>query len=87
MSEHLIVCRGLSKAYGPKVALSGVDLEVGRGRIVGLLGPNGSGKTTLIKLLCGLLQPTTGTLEINGPGKLSARPDVLCRLDEGHRPV
>lgn len=66
MSEHLIVCRGLSKAYGPKVALSGVDLEVGRGRIVGLLGPNGSGKTTLIKLLCGLLQPTTGTLEING---------------------
>lgn len=66
MSEHLIVCRGLSKAYGPKVALSGVDLEVGRGRIVGLLGPNGSGKTTLIKLLCGLLQPTTGILEING---------------------
>ena len=66
MSEHLIVCRGLSKAYGPKVALSGVDLEVGRGRIVGLLGPNGSGKTTLIKLLCGLLQPTTDTLEING---------------------
>ena len=66
MSEHLIVCRGLSKAYGPKVALSGVDLEVGRGRIVGLLGPNGSGKTTLIKLLCGLLLPTTGTLEING---------------------
>ena len=66
MSEHLIVCRGLSKAYGPKVALSGVDLEVGRGRIVGLLGPNGSGKTTLIKLLCGLLQPTTGTLEITG---------------------
>ena len=66
MSDNLITCQGLSKAYGRKVALSGVDLEVGRGRIVGLLGPNGSGKTTLIKLLCGLLQPTTGELQIGG---------------------
>lgn len=66
MSENLIVCRGLSKAYGHKVALAGVDLEVGKGRIVGLLGPNGSGKTTLIKLMCGLLQPTAGQLEIGG---------------------
>ena len=66
MNEQLIVCRGLSKAYGRKPALSGVDLEVGRGRIVGLLGPNGSGKTTLIKLLCGLLQPTAGEIEIGG---------------------
>lgn len=66
MSEQLIVCRGLSKAYSRKPALSGVDLEVGRGRIVGLLGPNGSGKTTLIKLMCGLLQPTAGEIEIGG---------------------
>ena len=66
MSDKLIVCRGLSKAYGRKPALSGVDLEVGRGRIVGLLGPNGSGKTTLIKLLCGLIQPTAGTLAVDG---------------------
>ncbi len=66
MSEQLITCQGLTKAYGHKAALSGVDLEVGRGRIVGLLGPNGSGKTTFIKLLCGLLQPTAGTLEVAG---------------------
>ena len=66
MNEKLIVCHGLSKAYGHKAALSGVDLEVGQGRIVGLLGPNGSGKTTLIKLLCGLIQPTTGGLTIDG---------------------
>ena len=44
MSELLIESRGLSKSYGEKVALSGVDLSIGRGRIVGLLGPNGSGK-------------------------------------------
>ena len=66
MSDNLIVCQGLSKAYGRKPALSGVNLEVGRGRIVGLLGPNGSGKTTLIKLLCGLIQPTAGELSVGG---------------------
>ena len=66
MSDFLIECRGLYKSYGLRPALSGVDLEVGPGRIVGLLGPNGSGKTTLIKLLCGLLQPTTGTLAVDG---------------------
>ena len=84
MSGSLIVCRGLSKAYGRKVALSGVDLEVGRGRIVGLLGPNGSGKTTLIKLMCGLLQPTAGEIEIGGAavgpetkGQVSYLPDRM----------
>ena len=66
MSDFLIECRGLYKSYGLRPALRGVDLEVGPGRIVGLLGPNGSGKTTLIKLLCGLLRPTTGTLAVDG---------------------
>ena len=66
MSDNLIVCQGLVKSFGHKEALTGIDLEVGRGRIVGLLGPNGSGKTTLIKLLCGLLQPTAGCLAVAG---------------------
>lgn len=66
MNEMLIESWGLSKSYGHKSALTGVGLAVGRGRIVGLLGPNGSGKTTLIKLLCGLLQPTAGELAVNG---------------------
>ena len=62
----LIRCCGLVKSFGAKRALDGVELEIGRGRIVGLLGPNGSGKTTLIKLLCGLLQPSAGFLMIDG---------------------
>lgn len=66
MEEKLIVCQGLSKHYGLKRALDGLDLSLGRGRIIGLLGPNGSGKTTWIKLLCGLLQPTRGTVTIDG---------------------
>lgn len=66
MDEKLIRLHGLTKLYGGTRALDGVDLELGRGKIVGLLGPNGSGKTTMIKLLCGLLRPTSGTLLIDG---------------------
>lgn len=66
MNEELIVARGLTKVYGAQPALDHIDLTIGRGRIVGLLGPNGSGKTTFIKLLCGLLQPTLGTLTVDG---------------------
>ncbi len=66
MSDNIITCRGVTKRYGVKTALSGVDLEAGPGRIVGLLGPNGSGKTTLIKLLAGLLRPSAGELEVCG---------------------
>ena len=66
MNEQLIVARGLTKVYGVKPALDHIDLTIGSGRIVGLLGPNGSGKTTSIKLLCGLIQPTLGMLQIDG---------------------
>ena len=51
---NLIELTGLEKKYGKKEALNGVNLTIGRGKIIGLLGPNGSGKTTLIKLLNGL---------------------------------
>ena len=66
MNETLVECRDLRKVYGRKTALDGVDLSLGRGRIVGLLGPNGSGKTTLIKILCGLIQPTGGAAAVDG---------------------
>ena len=66
MNEQLVTCAALTKRYGGKRALAGVDLELGRGRIVGLLGPNGSGKTTMIKILCGLLQPTEGAVHQDG---------------------
>jgi ABC-2 type transport system ATP-binding protein len=57
---------GLTKTYGRKIALNRINLNLERGRIIGLLGPNGSGKTTLIKIMNGLLKPTAGEIYING---------------------
>ena len=64
--EQLLNCQALSKRYGYKTALDSINLSLERGRIIGLLGPNGSGKTTLIKLINGLLAPSSGFLTING---------------------
>ena len=58
----LVTCKELTKTYGKKPALNRVNLEIESGHIIGLLGPNGSGKTTFIKLLNGLLTPTSGEL-------------------------
>ena len=85
MSE-ILTCEALTKCYDKdKTALDGVDLHVNFGRIVGLLGPNGSGKTTMIKLINGLLTPTSGQVLIDGeaPGKrshalVSYLPDRSC---------
>ena len=66
MEKTLIKCEDLFKAYGGNNALNGIGLEIGSGRIVGLLGPNGSGKTTLIKILCGLLRQSSGSVMIDG---------------------
>ena len=66
MEANLIEIHGLRKQFGSLAALDGVDLTVGRGKIVGLLGPNGSGKTTLIKILNGLLCPTAGSVLVDG---------------------
>jgi ABC-2 type transport system ATP-binding protein len=61
-----IVTRGLRKTFGHLVAVEGLDLTVPSGQIFGLLGPNGSGKTTTIRLLTGLIPPTSGTAEVVG---------------------
>ena len=74
MSE-LLKCVGLTKKYGNVTALNGLDLTVEGGKIIGILGPNGSGKTTLIKLINGLLTPTSGSVTVDGhvPGVESKR--------------
>ena len=65
-TELLVECLDLTKNFSGKKALDAVNLQIGRGKIIGLLGPNGSGKTTLIKILNGLLEPTFGSVLIDG---------------------
>jgi ABC-2 type transport system ATP-binding protein len=69
---------GLRKEYGRKVALHGLDLTVAAGEVFGFLGPNGAGKTTTVKILLGLVQPTSGSARIFGraAGEAEARRKV-----------
>src|SRR6478752_8073482 len=63
---HAVRARGVTKCFGEVVALDGVDLDVARGQIHGLVGPNGAGKTTLLGLLLGLAVADGGQLEVLG---------------------
>ena len=65
-SDIVLRTVGLSKRYGRRLALDGLNLEVRRGRVYGFLGPNGAGKTTAISLVLGLLRPSAGHAEIFG---------------------
>lgn len=64
--NSILECKSLTKKFSGLTALNKVDLKLERGRIIGLLGPNGSGKTTLIKMINGLLVPTSGEILVNG---------------------
>jgi ABC-2 type transport system ATP-binding protein len=78
--EVVIEARGLTKRYGPTVAVDRIDLDVREGEIVGLLGPNGSGKTTTILMLLGLTEPTEGTARVAGFDPLREPLEVKRRV-------
>jgi ABC-type multidrug transport system ATPase subunit len=76
----VIQIRSLSKTYGSKQVLAGIDLTVARGEIVGLLGPNGAGKSTLMKCLVGLVRPDRGEITIAGVDLPRDPPAALAKL-------
>ena len=81
MTNEIVKCTALTRSFGRLKALDGLDLSLQRGRIVGLAAPNGAGKTTLIKILCGLLQPTSGEALIDGQ-----RPGVETKAITAYMP-
>ena len=64
--KPLVECCSLTKKFGEFYALNNLSVSIGRGEIIGLIGPNGSGKTTLIKLINGLLTPSLGSIYVDG---------------------
>lgn len=66
MTEASVVIQGLTRRYGSLTAVDGVDLTVNAGEFFGLLGPNGAGKSTIIKMVTGLLKPTSGSVTVLG---------------------
>ena len=62
----LLAVSGLTKRFGGLIAVNGLSFEVGRGEVIGLLGPNGSGKTTVLNMISGGLRPSSGDIRLNG---------------------
>ena len=76
----VVAVKDLVKKFGDFAAVDHVSFEVTRGEIFGLLGPNGAGKTTTFRMLCGLLPPTHGTLQVAGADLHNARAAARQRL-------
>ena len=80
MNEPAIELRGIIKSYGRKAVLTGVDIAVPRGSVVGLLGTNGSGKTTLIKCALGLIRPQFGEARLLGEDSWALSAETKSRI-------
>jgi len=79
-SPAVIEAHGLTKSFGPRTALAGVDLSVAEGEFVTVVGPNGAGKTTLLRILATLTRPTSGTVRIAGLDPAQAGDEVRRRI-------
>jgi ABC-2 type transport system ATP-binding protein len=66
MSEAIIRARGLTRRFGSQLALDGLEFDVARGELFGIVGPDGAGKTTTLRILAGVLRPTAGDVEVDG---------------------
>ncbi|WPB82374.1 ABC transporter ATP-binding protein [Archangium violaceum] len=79
--ERVLSVQALRKQYGATVAVDGISFDVGRNEIVGLLGPNGAGKTTTINMILGVLEPTAGSILIEGVDLAKRRSQALERTN------
>lgn len=81
----MITLEGVTKKYITKTAIRNIDLELSEGKIIGLVGENGSGKSTILKLIAGLIQPSKGTVSVNGvkvDHQIASQVSYSSELDE-----
>ena len=78
--SNVISVRDLSKHFGDIVAVDHLDMDIPEGQVYGFLGPNGSGKTTALRMMCGLMEPTGGNIEVLGLSVPSQAKQVRKRL-------
>lgn len=80
MPNVILRTEGLTKSYGPLMAVKNLTLEVYEGEVFGFLGPNGAGKTTAINMMCGLLKPDAGQIAVHGVLITSGNADARARV-------
>jgi len=80
MTRNVVQTSGLTKKFGSLVAVDHMDLSVESGEIFGFLGPNGAGKTTTVRILCGLMMPTSGTATVVGHDVVTEPEEVKQRI-------
>ena len=80
MTRNVVQTSGLTKKFGSLVAVDHMDLSVKSGEIFGFLGPNGAGKTTTVRILCGLMMPTSGTATVVGHDVVTEPEEVKQRI-------
>ncbi|MBA3741996.1 ATP-binding cassette domain-containing protein [Sporichthya sp.] len=85
-SQHLLECTGLEVSYGRNKVLHGVDVHVGAGEVLGLLGTNGAGKSTLLRAISGLTPPKHGKVRFDGKDTTGSSPMKMARLGLAYMP-
>ena len=85
-TEPLLRVVGLTAGFAAGPVLFGIDMEVGRGELIALVGANGAGKSTLLGVLSGLVRPTSGTITLAGEDVTHARPETIVSKGIAHVP-
>src|SRR5690348_15422461 len=85
-AEPLLEVRGLTAGFGAGPVLFGIDLEVGQGELVAIVGANGAGKSTTLGTLSGLVPATSGSVTFSGRDVTNARPEAIVRAGVAHVP-
>ena len=81
MNKETIIVDGLTKQFKNILAVNNISFKIGKGKIIGLLGPNGCGKSTTIGMMLGLIKPSSGTVIINGQNIEQNRTDLLEKMN------